>query len=258
MPPGLGEVGWQNYLLDYHRQHPGITEQVLRGAPRADVGTAYDWLRSAIPPNPGRVIDLACGSAPLQPLFTDADSYLGFDVSAEELATGIARGRGPLIRADARDLPVEDHGADVVVCSMAIMLMAPVEAALAEVARILRPGGRFVSIRPVGWPARWRDLRVAVPLVLGLRHLPEMPQRFGRGRLAALLDRAGLEVVADRALRFAHPLGDERDASLVVEALYLPHVDQQRRRAAAERLAGIARPGREVPLAIRRTVAVRS
>lgn len=254
----LDEGGWQGYLLDYHRAHPGITERVLNGAPRKDVGTAYEWLRSAVPASPGRVVDLACGSAPLQPLFADADSYRGFDVSIEELASGRARGRGPLLRADARDLPVEDDGADVVVCSMAIMLMAPVEDALAEVARILRPGGLFVSIRPVGWPARPRDLRVAVPLLLGLRHLPELPQRFGRQRLAHLLSSAGLSVTDDRALRFAHPLATAGDASLVVEALYLPHVPENRRRASATRLARIARPGCEVPLAIRRTVAVRS
>ncbi len=251
----MPDDGWQEYLSRYHESHPGITEAVLTGSPRRDVGTAYEWLRSAIPEKPGRVVDLACGSAPMHPLFAGADSYIGVDVSDAELAVAAARGRGPLTRADARDLPLDDSCADVVVCSMAIMLLQPVEAALGEVARILRPGGLFVTIRPVGWPVHASDLRIVLTLLLGLRHLPEMPQRFGGRTFNHLLAGAGFDVVDDRALRFAHPLAAANDAVLAVEALHLPHVPDERRVAAAHRLARIARPGREVPVAIRRTVA---
>lgn len=251
----MQDDGWQEYLSRYHESHPGITEVVLTGAPRRDVGTAYQWLRSAIPEKPGRVVDLACGSAPMHPLFANADSYVGVDVSGAELAVAAGCGRGPLTRADALDRPFDDSSADVVVCSMAIMLLRPVEAALNEVVRILRPGGLFVTIRPVGWPAHAPDLRVVVSLLLGLRHVPEMPERFGGRTFNHLLAGAGFDVFDDRALRFAHPLSGAEDAMLAVEALYLPHVSGERRVAAARRLARIARPGREVPVAIRRTVA---
>jgi len=43
-----------------------------------------------------------------------------------------------------------------------------------------------------------------------------------------------------------------------VEALYLPHVPNTRREVAADRLAGLAGPGREVPVSLHRIVAIRS
>lgn len=61
----MPDDGWSEYLYRYHELHPGITEQVLNGSPHPDVGTAYQWLRSTIPQKPGRVVDLACGSAPM-------------------------------------------------------------------------------------------------------------------------------------------------------------------------------------------------
>jgi hypothetical protein len=112
-------------------------------------------------------------------------------------------------------------------------------------------------MRPVGTPFRPSDLRVAVPLLLGLRHVPEMPQRFSGQGLRRLLDDAGLRVVSDEALRFTHPLESHADALLAVEALYLPHVPDDRRRQATARLSRYARAGRELPVSLRRTVARR-
>ncbi len=249
---------WADYLSQYHALNPGITERVLGGAPLAGIGTPYQWLRSTLAAEPGAVIDLACGSAPMHPLLLDASTYLGIDRSEQELAIAERRGRGPLMLGDALELPLPDASVDAVVCSMAIMLLRPVERALSEVARVLRPGGVFATIRPVGTPVRRADLILVVPLLLGLRHLPEMPQRFGGHRFRRLLADAGLTVVDDRALRFAHPLESPEDARLAVEALYLPHVSPERRHDAARRLSRRTRPGAEIPLAIRRTVATRS
>ena len=175
--------GWSDYLTDYHRSHAGITERLLTRAVHPDAGTPYEWLRSALPRHPERVIDLACGSAPLYDLLPQTSHYVGLDVSEAELRLAADRERGPLLRADAGSLPIDRGSADAVVCSMAIMLLRPVETVLAEVARVLRPGGLFVTIRPVTWPVRIADVRVTVPLVLGLRHMPEVPQRFSRRRL---------------------------------------------------------------------------
>jgi len=248
---------WQGFLAEYHRTHPGITEQLLVRALAPGVGTPYDWLRSAFPADLGRVVDLACGSAPLVPLLGERAQYVGLDIAEAELAIAALRGRGPLARADACRLPLPDDCADAVVCSMAIMLLQPVESALAEVARILRPGGLFVATRPVTWPLRMVDLRVTLPLLLSLRQFPEVPQRFARRGFRRLLREAGLVVTADEALRFAHPLADPTDAASVVDALYLPRVSGPRRAAAIEALARVSAPGVEVPVAIRRTIAIR-
>ncbi len=248
---------WTRYLEDYHASHAGITERVLTRATHPAVGTPYQWLRASVGANPGDVLDLACGSAPMHPLLLDATHYLGVDLSAAELAYAAERGRGPLMSADALLLPLPSASVDVVVCSMAVMLLRPIEGALTEVARVLRPGGIFTTIRPVGTPFRLADLRLAIPLLTGLRHLPEMPQRFSSRGLRRMLHGAGLDITSDTALRFVHPLESEDDALLALNALYLPHVGDDRRREAATRLSRHARPGGQLPLAIRRTVAVR-
>lgn len=249
---------WRGFLTAYHRDHAGITETLLDRATRPGVGTPYDWLRSGVPGKPDRVVDLACGSAPMNRYFAQPTDYLGIDVSRGELEVALARRRGPLVEANILDLPLPDSCTDVVICSMAIMLLEPIERALSEIARVLRPGGRFISTRPVTWPIRVRDVRVGVELFRGLRQMPELPQRFTRSGLSRLQASVGLSVTEDRALRFTHPLHDASDAACIVEGLYLPTVDPNHRRAAVERLSNLAGPTRAVPVSIRRTVAIRS
>ncbi|MGB7980328.1 MAG: class I SAM-dependent methyltransferase [Candidatus Nanopelagicales bacterium] len=247
---------WTSYLARFHAEHPGITEELLSGSRHPEFGDPYRWLRDAVPIRPARVLDIACGSAPMQPLFADSD-YLGIDLSPAELGVAAQRGRGHVLTADALALPVPSGSLDVVVCSMAIMLLRPIGAAMAEVARVLRPGGTFAAIRPVSGPLLAGDLRVVAPLLLALRHLPELPQRVtGRG-LGQVITGAGMRVLSTGAARFAHPLATSADARLAVEALYLPHVSHARRELAAARLARLAGPGRVVPVSLHRMVAVR-
>ncbi|MDP2323035.1 MAG: class I SAM-dependent methyltransferase [Gammaproteobacteria bacterium] len=221
------------------------------------IGTPYEWLRAGLPAQCGDVLDLACGSAPMYPLLADASSYLGIDRSQAELKLAAIQGRGPLMNADACALPMADESVDVVICTMAVMLLDPIEAALAEVARVLRPGGVFATIRPVAGPIHVRDFSVGLQLIMGLRHLPEMPQRFASLKFTRLLSDAGLTVTHDKAVRFTHPLASAEDARVAVEALYLPHVTAERRQDASRRLARTARPGAQIPVGIRRTLAVR-
>jgi SAM-dependent methyltransferase len=248
---------WRVFLSEYHHDHAGITEDLLDRAIRPDVGTAYDWMRAAIPATPGRVVDIACGSAPLRRLFTPPTRYLGLDVSRSELSLARDRDRGPLAEASALRLPLRDRSADVVTCSMAIMLLDPVSQALSEVSRVLTRGGLFVTTRPVTFPVRWRDVRLGAELFAGLKRMPELPQRFTRTDLVNRHAAAGLEVVSDSALRFPYPLRTEEDARRIVDGLYLPTVPAERRAQAVERLSRLAGPNREVPISIRRTVAIR-
>jgi SAM-dependent methyltransferase len=120
-----------------------------------------------------RLLEIGCGSAPCARWLRRAGAdVVAFDISAGMLsraaelnrATGIAV---PLLQADAGALPFADGSVDVA-CSAfgGLPFVADVEGALVEVARVLRPGGRFVA--SVNHPMRWpfpdspdpEDLRV--------------------------------------------------------------------------------------------------
>jgi SAM-dependent methyltransferase len=70
-----------------------------------------------------------------------------------------------LISQGAEELPLEDATYDEVICSLVLCTVADPDRVLAEVRRILRPGGRFRFVEHVaapGWsPRRWlqRSLR---------------------------------------------------------------------------------------------------
>ena len=107
-----------------------------------------------------RVVEMGCGSAPCARWLRRAGAdVVAFDISAGMLSraaelnrsTGIAV---PLVQADAGALPFLDGSVDVA-CSAfgGLPFVADVEGALREVARVLRPGGRFVA--SVNHPLRW-------------------------------------------------------------------------------------------------------
>ena len=107
-----------------------------------------------------RVLEIGCGSAPCARwLRCNGADVVALDLSAGMLAraaelnlsTGIDV---PLLQADAGALPLAASSIDVA-CSAfgGLPFVADVEGALAEVARVLRPGGRFVA--SVNHPMRW-------------------------------------------------------------------------------------------------------
>ena len=62
-----------------------------------------------------------------------------------------------IARADFRALPFGEMTIDLVVCGLALGDIAELELALAEIARVLRPGGRVVYsvVHPAGEAAGW-------------------------------------------------------------------------------------------------------
>ena len=88
---------------------------------------------------------------------------LGVDISEPMLARAVRAEAGPdvgFIRADAQRLPLRDNTVDAVVSLTALQLIPNPAAALAEMARVLRPGGRLAVMVPTaGSTARfWRML----------------------------------------------------------------------------------------------------
>ena len=233
---------WGPYLRRFHRERPGITEAVLACA--SDGGTdPYAWVAEALPPT-GVVVDVACGCGPLAPAL--GPRWVGVDVEPAELALARERAAGRVLRADAGALPVADGGAAAVVCAMALMLVdaAPV---LAEIRRVLAPGGRLVALLPATGPLLARDRLRHGRLLLALRtrRLP-FPG-------AGALDGSGFRVVADERRRFGLPLDDEAAADRFVRSLYLPATTA--RRAARARAVARRWVGSDLGLPLRRIVA---
>lgn len=221
------------------------------------IGTAHDWLVAGLPGRHGDVLDVACGSAPLRPRL-DADSYLGIDTSIAELHVARARARGPVARGDARALPLPPATVDTLVCSMGLMLVDPARAAVAEFARVLRPGGRLGLLLPATWPVQAQDVPPIAVLAMTLRGPGSMPQRFTPRRIHRLLGEAGLAVESVQRRRFGFPLRDAADARLAVDALYTPGREQERLERAADRLGRLAGPGGEIGFPLMRVLARRN
>ena len=115
--------------------------------------------------------------------------------------------------ADAAALPVADGAADLVVASMTLLNFDDLDRAVAEVARVLVPGGRFclATVHPL------RSFESAQEL-LGPR-----AGYFGEHRYAEPRERGGLRMVfhdAHRPLRDL--LGALERAGLLVEAVREP------------------------------------
>lgn len=148
----------------------------------------------ALVPGP-RVIDLGIGpgTAALEMARADpARLHVGLDASAHMLARASRRAREagaqlPLLRADALHLPVRDAAFDGATGHSVLYLLSDPVAALREVRRALRPGGRVAFLEP---RARGADLRSA--LRTGAHHAVAMTLWRGMSRLHRRYDEASL------------------------------------------------------------------
>lgn len=115
---------------------------------KASVGDDDVRLRAvldALPPLPGlRILDLGCGQGRFgRHLQGQGAVVVGLDSSQEMLAraTGLGRARGT-----ARRVPFAAGTFDAVVAIEVLEHVGPIEGVLAEVRRVLRPGGRFLLL----------------------------------------------------------------------------------------------------------------
>jgi demethylmenaquinone methyltransferase/2-methoxy-6-polyprenyl-1,4-benzoquinol methylase len=109
---------------------------------RMDVGWRRRTVEALALPPGSVVLDLGCGTGDLC-RDVDRAAYLaiGFDLSRGMLAA--ARTEAPLVQADVVRLPVGDAAADGVTCGFTLRNLVDLDAFFAEVARVVRPGGRI-------------------------------------------------------------------------------------------------------------------
>jgi SAM-dependent methyltransferase len=96
---------------------------------------------------PERVVDVGCGTGDLtERLAREAEGpVVAVDLSPR--MAELARGRGlPAINADIERLPFPDGAFDAVLANRVLYHLPDLDAGLAELARVLRPGGRLVAV----------------------------------------------------------------------------------------------------------------
>lgn len=119
----------RDYLV-YRGLWPAIERavaSVLAGRRRADL----------------RVLDLGCGEKPYADLFAGTHC-IGIDHGVD--------GAAPDAVADAMQLPLADACIDIVFTTQVVEHVRHPERMVAEIARVLRPGGALVMTGPFYWP----------------------------------------------------------------------------------------------------------
>lgn len=207
----------------------------------AEIAPAYDrfnhlvtmslhhkWRRAAVAGlnlQPGdHVLDVCCGTGDflieLRKAIGATGHAAGVDFCAEmlTLAQKKTEGQAQLSLGDACDLPYGSGKFDAVTVGWGIRNVPDADAAHREIARVLRPGGRFVSLdmaRPrnplVRAVSEFMTLRVCpfIGSIVGksqaYTYLPKSAQLFhSRERLAASMESAGLVDVGYRDFLFGN------------------------------------------------------
>ena len=142
------------------------------------------------PGETARVLDAGCGSGRNMVELAGRGAVTGVELASRSLEVARARGLGPVVPGSLDDrLPFDDASFDLAVALDVLEHVADDAAALAELARVLAPGGRLlVTVPQYGWLWGEHD-------VLAHHH-----RRYTRSLLLARATAAGLE--AERVTAF--------------------------------------------------------
>ncbi|WP_394619428.1 methyltransferase domain-containing protein [Lentzea sp. JNUCC 0626] len=185
---------WQNYWdrkSATYDQEIGVLDRKVFGDSRA-------WACSQAH---GEVLEVAVGTGLNLPHYPPDAVVTGLDLSDGmlDLARARAADLGLLVtlqQGTAHALPYADGSFDTVVCTLGLCAIPDHETALAEMVRVLRPGGRLILLDHVAGTSR---LTRAVQWLLERITVPMAGEHFLR-RPLPLVEAHGL--VLERADRF--------------------------------------------------------
>jgi demethylmenaquinone methyltransferase/2-methoxy-6-polyprenyl-1,4-benzoquinol methylase len=197
--------------VDVARMFDGVASRYDRTNDVLSLGRTQAWRRAvtrAVDPRPGdRVLDLAAGTGTSSVPIGAAGAYVvPCDFSLGMLREG--RRREPLlpfVAGDALRLPFADATFDAVTISFGLRNVSDPGAALAELLRVTRPGGRLV-VCEFSHPG-WRPFRTVYVEYL-MRALPAVARRVSSNpeayvylaeSIAAWPDQPGLANLVARA-----------------------------------------------------------
>jgi len=140
----------------YWDKHSGTYDRQMQLMDRVLFGDSRAWACSQAS---GAVLEVAIGSGLNLAAYPEDVTLTGLDFSEEMLAIAGARSieldRGVTLRqANAHALPFADATFDTVVCTFGLCAIPDIDRAVAEMQRVLRPGGRLVLVDHVASTAR--------------------------------------------------------------------------------------------------------
>jgi SAM-dependent methyltransferase len=164
---------FQPIAVESPAAHPFLF--ALRCAVDLQLRTIARELRPAMARLSGQVLDVGAGQSPWRAWLPSTATYQGIDVGFAH-AFGMDGGRSDIVYYDGRIMPFGDELFDCALCIEVLEHSEDPELLVAEMARVVRPGGTLLLTVP--WSARQH-------------HLPHDYHRFSRGRLETLLHRHG-------------------------------------------------------------------
>ena len=192
----------------------------------------------------GPTLDIGCGDGHFASIAYTSPIAVGVDVRLDELAEAASRPGvyQAVIGADARRLPFADGAFATVLSNCALEHIPDIDATLAEIGRVLRPGGTFAATLP---SEHFAD-RLLGPSLLRRVRLRRAAAAYGRwfNRISVhhhaypphewrrRLDRAGLTLVehqyyfsarAAQAFEACHWLGVPHLVSRKLTGRWVPH-----------------------------------
>lgn len=208
---------------------PHLVAYLEAVAARPEVRALHDRATAMLRPAPGeRVLEVGCGlgedARELARAVAPGGSVVAIDVSEAMLDAARERHDDGLDvtyeRADVTGLPYDDASFDAVRVERVLQHVPDVEKACAEMARVLKPGGRLLAL-DTDWASLVADVGDDDLVERVLSHgLRRMIQPRAARRLRGLLTAAGLRDVDLQAHAFAY-------TSAAEAAVLLPMLNEQ-------------------------------
>jgi ubiquinone/menaquinone biosynthesis C-methylase UbiE len=165
---------------------------------RASLAPLRPWIAGR---DLGRVVDVGCGTGNLLPFLIEAGArmqgYAGLDLSPGMLRVVMDKAREADLRtgfvaADAEKLPLRDASFDTAISASVLHYWDDVDAGLAQIRRVLRPGGRLLLVDWLRDPLPMRLLN-AWMRITRVRYR----RMYSRAELGDALAAAGFRVQAE-------------------------------------------------------------
>lgn len=129
----------------------------------------YKSIKKNAPNLHGTLMDFGCGNKPYQSLFTNVSTYIGVDYETEVSKKNQYFSAD--VHYDGKTIPFENNHFDSVFSSEVMEHIFNPDEILAEINRVLKPGGHFLFTCPFFWQEHEQPFDFARYTSFALKHL---------------------------------------------------------------------------------------